>query len=105
MDKGCDAMNVIDKLNQEFDEVTEKNIQLEKEKEYWEKEYWDLVTEYKFMMCYYQYKKIPNDGGGDINDPNSPMGKLLFDLPNTSFWKDDFHDDFTQFIEDLMKQY
>ena len=26
----CDAMNMIDKLNQEFDEVTEKNIQLEK---------------------------------------------------------------------------
>tara|TARA_Y100001972_G_scaffold127566_1_gene184779 strand:- start:1720 stop:2151 length:432 start_codon:yes stop_codon:yes gene_type:complete len=27
----CDAMNVIDKLNEEFDEVVEKNIQLEKE--------------------------------------------------------------------------
>ena len=32
MEEGCDAMNMIDKLNQEFDVIMEKNIQLEKEK-------------------------------------------------------------------------
>ena len=77
--------------------------QLEEEKEYWAKEYFNLMDEFKFMMCYHEYNNIPNNEGGDINDPNSPMGKLLLELPSVSFWKDDFHDDFTKFISDLVK--
>ena len=99
----CGAMNIVEKLNKEFDEVQTQNQNLKEEKEFWEKQYWDLMTEFKFMVCFHQYNNIPNGEGGDVNDENSPLGKLLIDLPHTSFWKDDFHDEFNEFIDNLVK--
>ena len=99
----CGAMNIVEKLNKEFDEVQTQNQNLKEEKEFWEKQYWDLMTEFKFMVCFHQYNNIPNGEGGDVNDLNSPLGKLLYDLPHTSFWKDDFHDEFNEFIDNLVK--
>jgi len=96
----CEQQEQIERLEEE---KYNQDKELKEEKEFWEKEYWSLMTEFKFMVCFHQYNNIPNGEGGDVNDENSPLGKLLIDLPHTSFWKDDFHDEFNEFIDNLVK--
>ena len=96
----CEQQEQIERLEEE---KYNQDKELKEEKEFWEKEYWSLMTEFKFMVCFHQYNNIPNGEGGDVNDLNSPLGKLLYDLPHTSFWKDDFHDEFNEFIDNLVK--
>ena len=61
MEEGCDAMNVIDKLNQEFDVIMEKNIQLEKEK----LELYKEIHKLKFKIMI-EDDELIGSWGGDI---------------------------------------
>lgn len=91
----------VEKLDKEFselwdekEEVKDELLEMEKERNLWWKEYHDLREEFKFMICYHKYNNTPND-----ND----MQQLLFELPHQRFWEDDFHHDFSQFIDDIVK--
>ena len=95
----CEAMDIIEKLNQEFselwdekEEVKDELLKMEEEKDFWLKEYRMLQEQFKFMICYHKY-----------NNTRIDNEQLLFELPHQRFWEDDFHDDFDQFIDDIVK--
>ena len=82
MEEGCDAMNVIDKLNQEFDVIMEKNIQLEKEK----LELYKEIHKLKFkMICTDEHNPSYMEWTGEGMDADY-YGQYEFD------WSDDLQD-------------
>ena len=96
----------VEKLDKEFselwdekEEVNDELLEMEKEKNFWWKEYRDLQEEFKFMICYHKYAEpwvLPNDDGDEFHE-------FLIELPHQRFWEDDFDDDFKQFISNLIK--
>ena len=88
MEEGCDAMNVIDKLNQEFDVIMEKNIQLEKEK----LELYKEIHKLKFKMILDEDRGEAGWGGGGLgyfcNDEDGFCG-LTFDADGWLGWSDE----------------
>jgi len=76
-------------MEAEIDELKEENKKLKEE--------------FTFMRCYHEFAAAYHDDPGDINDDRSNISKWLETLPNTSFWKDDLYNDFTDFIEKLVK--
>ena len=70
-----EAMNVIDKLNQEFDEVITKNLQLEKEK----LELYKEIHKLKFKLAIKQGDNDACEWGEALlwDGPNSGIGQVI----------------------------